>query len=83
MRIGIAVIFLAAGVFAYFMIAMPAEPSAVYLAGCGFAAALMIAAIIAVSVRLKRLQAEYSGSAGAAAKHYAEEMARRMRSGGK
>jgi hypothetical protein len=82
-RIGLAVIFLTTAIFIGFMIAMPPEPSPVYLAGCGLAVIMMIASIVVVSVRLKKLQAGYFGSAGASAQDYADELVRRMINGGK
>jgi membrane protein YdbS with pleckstrin-like domain len=82
-RIGLAVIFAAAAVFILLMFVMPSEPSPVYWAGCGLAVVLMIASIAVVSARLRRLQAGYFGSAGAAAQDYADELARRMKSDGK
>ena len=80
-RIGLAIIFLAAAVFVYFMFAMPPEPSLIYFAGCGVAAVTMIASIAVVTARLKRLQAGYFGSVGEAAEDYADELARRMKIG--
>jgi hypothetical protein len=77
--LGLIVIFLATAAFVVLMVMMPDEFSPVYLAGCGFAVLVMTGSIVAVSIWLRRLQAEYFGSAGEAAEEYAEEFVRSMR----
>lgn len=79
----LAAIFLTTAAFVAVMFAMPREPSAVYWAGCALAAAFMIAALIIGPIYLKRLQSGYFGSARGAAEEYAQEIAHRMRNGGK
>jgi protein-S-isoprenylcysteine O-methyltransferase Ste14 len=80
---GIALIFLAAAAFIYVLATMPPHPSAVNWIECAGAAVLMTAAMIVVTIRLRKLQMSYFSGAAGAAEEYAAGLSRRIKNGEK
>jgi hypothetical protein len=79
--VGLVIIFIPVIAFTLLMVTIPEEPSLLYLAGCGLAVILMAAAIIAVPIRLRKIQAEYFAGTGEEAEEYVSELIEKFKDG--